>query len=165
MWLLPISTQIFQTLEFCCSFFSHFLHDANSLVSLFIVYAKVILCSTRANDLSGTQWWFWHQCSHLMGKVTNLPKTWFVHFYVPTFTLPFFSPYISSRESERGGCRSVIHGHVSLVSVIQTKAPCRAPRVLPLLPLAPQLPLPPLSQFTPCKRWTGQPSTYPGAVR
>ncbi len=72
--------------------FSFYLHDARCQVSLFIVYAKVILGSTRANDLSGTHWWFWHQCSPLMVKVTNLPKTWFVHFYVLTLTLPVSLP-------------------------------------------------------------------------
>lgn len=33
-----------------------------------------------------------HQFSHLMVKVTNLPKTWFVHFYVLRLTLPVFLP-------------------------------------------------------------------------
>lgn len=110
--------------------FSHFFLNANCLVSLFIVYAKAKLWSTGASDLSGTHWWFWHQCSDLMGKVTNLPKTWFVHFHVLTLTASF-SPFISFRETERGGCRSVIHGHISLVSLIQTKTPWGAPRVLP----------------------------------
>lgn len=53
---------------------SHFLHDASCLVSLFRVSAKAILCNTAANDLSGTHWWHWHQCSHLMVKVTKLPR-------------------------------------------------------------------------------------------
>lgn len=77
----------------------------------------------RANHLSGSCWWFWHSCSHLMAKVTSLPETWFVSFYVLTSQVSTFSHFISFRESERGGCCSLIHGHISLASAIQPAEP------------------------------------------
>lgn len=103
------------------------------------MYLCVICCSTRTNDPSDTHWWFSHQSSWLIGKVTNLLKAWFVHY---TYThiancLPFFS----SRERERGGWRWVIHGH----SVTETKATGRTPCSFLYCR---QLPLPPLTHLT-----------------